>query len=70
MVAFAYKRWSSGAHQFDGLLVVVYEKFQLQGFDRENFDVLDLWTLMGGGRLREVVADGSLTVFQISVKSF
>ena len=50
VVAFAYKRWSSGAHQFDGLLVVVYEKFQLQGFDRENLGVLDLWTLMGGGR--------------------
>ena len=45
MVAVAYKvykKWSSGAHQFDGLLVVVYEKFQLQGFDRENFGVLDL----------------------------
>ena len=53
MVAVAYKvykKWSSGAHQFDGLLVVVHEKFQLQGFDRENFGVLDLWTLMGGGR--------------------
>lgn len=30
--------------------VLVYERFQLQGFDRENFGVLDLWTLMGGGR--------------------
>ena len=32
-----YKKCSSGAHQFDGMLVVVYENFQLQGFDRENF---------------------------------
>ena len=62
MVAFAYKRWSSRAHQFDGLLVVVYEKFQLEGFDRENFGVLDLWTLVRGDRRS--------TVIQISVKGF
>ena len=37
--------------------VVFYEKFQLQGFDWENFVVLDLWTLMEGGHLQKVVAD-------------
>ena len=63
MVAVAYKRWSSGAHQNDGLLVVVYERLQLQGFDRKNFGVLDLFTLMEGGRLLEVVADGVSTAF-------
>ena len=30
--------------------VVVYERFQLQGFYWEKFDVLDRWSLMGGGR--------------------
>ena len=45
------------------MLVVVYEKFQLQGFDGENFGVLDLLTLMGGGCLLEVVEDGVSTVF-------
>ena len=44
--------------------VVFYEKFQLQGFDWENFVVLDLWTLMGGGHLRKVVADGGSTVLK------
>ena len=42
--------------------VVFYEKFQLQGFDWENFFVLDLWTRMEGGHLRKVVADGGSTV--------
>ena len=50
--------------------VVVYEKFQVQDFDRENFGVLDLWTLMGGGRWREMIVDEGSTVFQISVKGF
>jgi len=27
-----------------------YEKFQLKGFDWENFGVLDKWSIMGGGR--------------------
>ena len=42
--------------------VVFYERFQLQGFDWENFVVLGLWTLMGGGHLRKVVADGGSTI--------
>ena len=50
--------------------VVVYEKFQVQDFDRENFGVLDLWTLTGGGRWREMIVDEGSTVFQISVKGF
>ena len=44
--------------------VVVYETFQLQGFDWEKFGVLDRWSLMGGGRLQEVVAHGDLTVHE------
>ena len=44
--------------------MVFYEKFQLQGFDWENFVNLDLWTLMGGGHLRMVVADGGSTVLK------
>ena len=42
--------------------VVIYEKFQLQIFDWEIFSVLDRRSLMGGGRLREVVAHGGSTV--------
>ena len=44
--------------------VVFYEKFQLQGFDWENFVVLDLWTVMGGGHLQKVVADGGSTALK------
>ena len=44
--------------------VVFYEKFQLQGFDWKNFVVLDFWTLMEGGHLRMVVADGGSTVLK------
>ena len=44
--------------------MVVYETFQLQGFDWEKFGVLDRWSLMGGGRLQEVVAHGDLTVHE------
>ena len=36
----------------------------------KKFGVLNLLTLMGGGRLLGVVADGGSTVFQISVKGF
>ena len=39
--------------------VVVYKRFSLSGFDWENFSVLERWLLMGGGRLREVVAHGA-----------
>ena len=42
----------------------VYERFQLQGFDWESFGVLDWGSLMGGGRLREVVVHGGSTVFK------
>ena len=42
--------------------VVEYERFQLEGFDWENFGVLDWQSLIGGGRLREVVAHGGSTV--------
>ena len=36
----------------------------MKGFDWENFCVLDWRSLMGGGRLREVVAHGDPTVFR------
>ena len=39
-------------------VVVVYQRFQLSGFDRENFGVLDWWSLVLGGCLQEVVAPG------------
>ena len=42
--------------------VVVYGKFQLLGLDWENFSVLDKWSLIGGSRLREVMAHGGLIV--------
>ena len=45
--------------------VDVYERFQLQGFDWEHFGVLDWRSVMGGGRLREVVAHGGSTVFRL-----
>ena len=43
--------------------VVVYERFQMQGFSWKNVGVLDKLSLMGGGRLREVVAHGGSTVY-------
>ena len=48
---FKYKRRRGRLYE-----VVVYKRFSLSGFDRENFSVLERWLLMGGGRLREVVA--------------
>ena len=36
--------------------VVVYNRFQLLGFSWENFGVFDGRSLMGGGRIRKVVA--------------
>lgn len=42
-----------------GLLqVVVYDRFKLQAFEWGNVGVLDRCSLMGGGRLRVVVALG------------
>ena len=42
---------------------VVYKRFVLEGFEGEKSGVLDRWSLMGGGRLREVVAHVDSTVF-------
>ena len=43
--------------------VVVHKRFKRQGFHRENFSVLDLWTLMGVSCLQKVVAlGGSIAV--------
>ena len=35
--------------------VVVYERFQYKALTENMFGVLRRWSLMGGGRLREVV---------------
>ena len=47
------KKWSLSRDPKSGrgrLQVVVYQRFQLQGFDWEIFLVLDRWSLMVGGR--------------------
>ena len=36
--------------------VVVYERFQYNALTENIFGVLGRWSLMGGGRLQEVVA--------------
>ena len=51
------------------VVAVTYERFQLQAFDWEKFGVLDRWSLMGGGRLREGVAHGGSTVCKLCVFS-
>ena len=38
------------------MIAFAYKKFQLKGFEWENFGVLDKTSLMGAGRLRNVVA--------------
>ena len=38
--------------------MVVYDRFKLQAFEWGNVGVLDRCSLMGGVRLREVVAHG------------
>ena len=43
--------------------MVIYERFQLKGIDWEQNGVLNRWSLMGGGHLREVVTHGGSTVF-------
>ena len=44
-------------------MVVIHKRFLLKGFDWENFGVLDWWSLMGGGRLPEVITHGGLTLY-------
>ena len=46
MVAVAYKRWS------------FTRVFNCRALTGKQFGVLDRWSFMGGGRLREVVAHG------------
>ena len=47
--------------------VVVYKRFQLLGFNWENFALYDGRSLMGGGRMREVVAHGGSTVVGVRI---
>ena len=44
------------------MVAVVYEGSNWNCFDWERFGVLDRQSLIGGSRLREVVAHGGLTV--------
>lgn len=39
-------------------VAVTYKRFKLQGFDRENFAVQGLWSLIGGSHLGGVVTHG------------
>ena len=41
--------------------VVVYESFRLRPLTEDIFGVLRRWSLIGGGRLQEVVARGHST---------
>ena len=52
------------------MIPLAYEKFQLNGFEWENFDVLDKWSLVGAGRLRNVVAHTGWTVLIVFVDQF
>jgi len=45
-------------------VAVTYKRLKLQGFDRENFAVLGLWLLIGGGHLGGVVAHGGSIVIK------
>ena len=45
--------------------VVVYERFPYKAVTEDIFGVLGRLSLMGGGRLREVIARGSSTVKQL-----
>ena len=47
--------------------VVVYKRFQLLGFDWEKFGFFDGRSLMGGGRIRKVVAHGGSTVVGVRI---
>ena len=47
-----------------------YEKFQLKGFEWENFGVSDKWSFMGVGRLRNVVAHTGWTILIVFVDQF
>ena len=61
----AYNRFKTIAKittSLEKVAAFAYERFQLYGFDWEKFGVLDRWSLMGGGRLREVVTHRSWTV--------
>ena len=45
--------------------VVVYERFQCKAVTEDIFGVLGRLSLMGGGRLREVIARAGSTVKQL-----
>ena len=47
--------------------VFFYKRFQLWGFYWENFGFFDGRSLMGGGRIRKVVAHGGSTVVGVRI---
>ena len=49
--------------------VVVYERFQYKAVTEDIFGVLGRLSLMGGGRLREVIARGGWTVKLYSIRA-
>ena len=49
--------------------VVVYERFQYKAVTEDIFGVLGRLSLMGGGRLREVIARGGSTVKLYSIRA-
>ena len=51
------------------LEVVVYERFQYKAVTEDIFGVLGRLSLMGGGRLREVIARGGSTVKLYSIRA-
>ena len=61
------KEWKISNRQAQKVVVVAYRvvdysRFQLWGFEKESFGVLDWRSLMGCGRLRDLVAHGGLSV--------
>ena len=65
-IAVAYKKVKNRRGRLREL--AFHQRFQLQGFDWENLDyfgLLDLCSLMGGSRLRNVVAHWGSTVLRM-----
>ena len=52
------------------MIAFAYENFQLKGFQWEHFGVLDKWSFMETGRLRNVVAHTGWTVLIVFVDQF
>ena len=49
--------------------VVAYKTLPLYDFTKKVFGILEKWSLMEGGRLQELVAQGGWTVYSIRICS-